>query len=175
MSLVLLIGKRQSGKTSACRRLAGLASNRGLTACGIIAPAVYESQQCVGYDVVDLATGRSTRLATTDGPGVEQVGRFYFTSDGLALGKSALECALELSDRFVIVDEVGPLELAGGGWAGHVDRLACRQNLTVLTVRPSLARQVAERWNVAPESQCDLARGTDAAIDSVMRRVSREE
>lgn len=146
MSLALLVGDRQSGKTTTCRRLFEQARARGTTVAGILAPAVHQAGRCVGYEVVDLATGGSTRLATVDGPGVEQVGRFHFLAEGLALGRAALEQALELPPRLLIVDEVGPLELAGGGWSEQLDRLADRPGFTLLVVRRELATQVAQRW-----------------------------
>lgn len=169
MSLALLVGDRHSGKTTTCRRLAERMCARGSTAGGIIAPAVHEAGGCVGYDVVDLANGRSTRLATIDGPGTEQVGRFHFLPAGLAFGKAALEQAAELTGGLVIVDEVGPLELEGGGWCQQLDQLADRRGLTLLTVRRSLAVEVARRWNAPATSLHDLVDGPDAIIARLIR------
>jgi nucleoside-triphosphatase THEP1 len=171
MSLVLLVGDRHSGKTTACQRLATLTRARGLTVGGIVAPAVHQAGRCVGYEVLDLGTGQSTRLATVEGRGVEQVGRFHFLLEGLALGRAALERAAELPPRLVIVDEVGPLELTGRGWAPHLDQLAGRQGFTLFTVRPSLAAQVAERWNVSPPAWHDLARGSRAVVDTLIKSI----
>jgi nucleoside-triphosphatase THEP1 len=168
MSVILLVGDRHSGKTSTCRRLAELLRARGASVGGIVAPAIHEADRCVGYDVVDLMTGHSARLAALDGPGVEQVGRFHFLADGLALGRAALDNAAESCPRLVIVDEVGPLELAGRGWAAHLDQLAGRPGFTLFTVRRNLAGQVAGRWKAAPQASQDLAWGPDAAIDALI-------
>jgi nucleoside-triphosphatase THEP1 len=175
MSLALLVADRQSGKTSTCQHVADAARARGLTVGGILSPAVHEEGRCVGYRVVDLSTGESALLATLEGPGVEQVGRFHFTEDGLALGRAALAGAAEKSDQLVIVDEVGPLELAGGGWAEAMDQLAVRSGFTLATVRTSLVEQVAERWNVSHQLVYDLAAGSSAVVDSLMNLVKREE
>jgi nucleoside-triphosphatase THEP1 len=165
MSLALLVGDRHSGKTSTCRRLAELMRARGLGVGGIVAPAVYQAGRCAGYDVTDLGTGHTTRLATLDGPGVEQVGRFHFLAEGLALGRAALENVAESCRRLVIVDEVGPLELAGRGWAPYLNRLVDRQGVTLFAVRRSLAGQVAERWGASAQTSHDLTEGPDAVID----------
>jgi len=154
MSLILLIGDRHSGKTSTCRRLAELMRARGVSVGGIVAPAVYQAGRCVGYDVTDLITGRATRLATVDGPGAERVGRFHFLAEGLTLGRAALERAVKLPHRLVIVDEVGPLELTGRGWAPHLDQL-----------------QVAERWNVSPHSLHNLAGEADAVVNTLIKSI----
>ena len=171
MSLALLIGDRQSGKTSTCRRLAESARARGLTVGGIIAPAVYEQQSCAGYDVVDLATNHSTRVAAIDVAGEEQVGCFHFLKEGLALGRAALENAAELPHELVIVDEVGPLELSGGGWCAQLGPLARRDGFTLFAVRRTLATKVAQRWKAAPRCCHDLADGADAIIECLIQSI----
>jgi nucleoside-triphosphatase THEP1 len=128
----------------------------------------------VGYDVVDLATGRTTLLATTDGLGVEQVGQFSFLAEGLALGRAALETAAETPHGLVIVDEVGPLELTGGGWSKQLDRLAGRPGCTLLAVRRDLAAEVARRWNVPAWGIYKLAKGSDTVIDAVIKLVETD-
>jgi nucleoside-triphosphatase THEP1 len=171
VSLALLIGDRQSGKTSTCRRLAEAARTRGLRVGGIIAPAVYEQQTCIGYDVVDLTTGQSTRLAAIDVEGVEHVGRFHFLPDGLALGRAALSSAAEVGCDLVIIDEVGPLELSDGGWCTQLDALVRQEGLTLFAIRRSLATEIAHRWNVAPERSHDLADGAETIIDRLLRSI----
>lgn len=171
MSLALLIGDRHSGKTSTCRQLAELTRARGLTVGGIIAPAVHREGSCVGYDVVDLATGRSTRLATIDGPGVEQVGRFHFLAEGLAFGRTALEDAAQSPRALVIVDEVGPLELSDGGWAVQLSQLADREGFTLFTVRRSLAARVADYWNAPQPAVYDLAVGSDTVVQALHEHI----
>lgn len=171
MSLALLVGDRHSGKTSTCRRLVELGRARGLTVGGIVAPAVHHADRCTGYDVVDLATGRSTRLATVQAPGVEQVGGFHFLPEGLAFGNAALKRAVETAHRLVIVDEVGPLELAGGGWAEQLDPLAARRGSTLFVVRRALAAHLARRWNAPDGSLHDLADGPDAVLEALLKSI----
>lgn len=171
MSLALLVGDRQSGKTTTCRRLAESVRTRGLTAGGIVAPAVHQAGGCVGYDVVDLATNHATRLAAIDAAGVEHVGCFHFLPEGLALGKAALESAAGLPHDLVIVDEVGPLELSGGGWHAQLDPLARRDGLTLFAIRRSLMTEVAQRWDVAPQRCHDLADGADTIIERLIRLI----
>jgi iron complex transport system ATP-binding protein len=174
MSLTLLIGDRGQGKTSACQRLAERARARELSVGGIVAPAVHEAGEFVGYDLVDLASTRSARLATVGDAGVENVGRFQFLAEGLALGRSALEQAAQTAHQLVIVDEVGPLELGGAGWARQLDVLAGRRGFMLFTVRRSLADQVARRWGASAEAQVDLAQEGNAAVDVLMERITAD-
>jgi nucleoside-triphosphatase THEP1 len=190
MGVALLVGDRQAGKTLTCRRLAEAARGRGLTVGGIIAPAVHEAGHCVGYDVVDLTSGCSTRLATADvlapasqprcapisgapapGSGEERAGCFHFHVEGLAFGRAALAFAAESQDRLIIVDEVGPLELAGGGWAAALGRLSGRAGCVLLVVRRGLVAPVAARWGTRSSPCYDVAQGADAIIEAVLKSV----
>lgn len=176
MTLVLLIGDHGQGKTRACRRIAESAAAAGVVVGGIVQPAIYYGETCLGYDVVDLASGRSAPLARTDDKGVTQVGRFHFLAEGLAFGQAALDRAVESPPQFAVVDEVGPLELSGGGWRRQVDRLANRAGLTLLSVRRSLADQAASRWGSIvvglaadqPPIRLDLAQGEDAIVGAAV-------
>jgi hypothetical protein len=70
------------------------------------------------------------------------------------------------------VDEVGQLELDGGGWSRQIDQLLVeRPGLTLLVVRRELATRVAQRWNMPLDSCYDLAQGPDAVIADVIKRV----
>ncbi len=171
MSLALLIGDRQCGKTSTCRRLVELARGRGHAVAGLIAPAVYQAGNLTGYDVVDLATHDSTRLASTDAIGTEHVGRFRFLDEGLAFGRAALQHATNPDHGIVIVDEVGPLELSGGGWHNYLAPLAKRDGLTLFTVRRSLTDKIARFWEVAPDHRFDLNDGADEIVERLIQLV----
>jgi len=172
MKVQLLVGARRSGKTTTCQLLAETARRRGLRVGGIVSPPLYAGGRCVGYRVVDLASGRSEPLANETGPGLERAGRFHFTSAGLALGRAALETAALAAVDLVIVDEVGPLELAGGGWSQRLDRVAERPGCMVLSVRSSLAVRAAARWRVPRELIRDLASGSDKTIADVLKTVT---
>ncbi|HVP11745.1 MAG TPA: nucleoside-triphosphatase [Phycisphaerae bacterium] len=176
--LAMLIGDQRQGKTLACRLLAEQARAAGFSIGGIIQPAVYEADVCIGYDIVDLAVGHRVHLAVIGGGGVERVGRFEFLADGLALGKAAIRQAAQEHPRLLIIDEVGPLELAGGGWSEQLDELVQRHadrpavpprkdvgaaesgrqpgrlasQLMLCSVRRSLLAEVRARWGSAQDS-----------------------
>jgi len=162
VSLILLTGDRHHGKTTACRRLADAARERGYTIGGVVAPAVFQDDQCAGYDVIDLARRRTAPLARIDAVGAERAGCFQFLAEGLALGKAALDFAVSSRPRLVVVDEVGPLELSGGGWSAALTPLASRPEMTLFTVRRRLTPEIARRWTTPPEMILDLADGPDA-------------
>lgn len=175
----LLTGGHRQGKTTTCRRLIERVRDAGFTVGGIVQPAVCEGGLCVAYDVVDVASGRSVRLAEV---GCKEagvlVGRFCFAAEGLAFGRAALAEAVRLAPELLVVDEVGPLELSGGGWAPELSLTPARARLTVLTVRRGLVDAVWARWggggvgDTERDWMCrDLDDGEEQIVEALVTRL----
>ncbi len=136
----LVVGPSGSGKTRLVTALAKAISDRGAVPGGIVAPRRVRAGTTVGYDVVDLAGGGTRALASVTPPGV-RVGRFYLDPESLSFAEGAITEAMR-DCNVIIVDEVGPLELRGGGHARAVSALKGWSGGVVLTVRPRLVDRV---------------------------------
>jgi nucleoside-triphosphatase THEP1 len=148
--LILWTGKRHCGKTTSVFKLAESVRSEGFTVAGLLAPAVYEGERLVGFDLVDLKRGRrialaSRRVKTSD------LGCVSFTDEGIRFGKEGLALESARTAELVIVDEFGPLELAGRGWRKEVDLLlASVEAVVVLVVRDELVEQVRDIYKNYP-------------------------
>ena len=144
--LILWTGPKHSGKTAAAWNLIESLRAEGFTVAGLLAHSVYENGILVGFDALDLSTGRRARLLNRAGPGAAtDVGPFAFNEEGLRIGRAALSSKATRKAELVVVDEFGPLELRGGLWRDAVDRLAAEADkLLLLVVREDLRRTVAE-------------------------------
>jgi nucleoside-triphosphatase THEP1 len=144
---VVLTGRSGSGKTSLAISIAEALRRRAVPVAGILSPGRWESGKRSGFDIVDAASGRRARLSSRNAamrPGA--VVPFTFDPEGLQLGRAALRPEAMPARAVVFVDEVGPLELRGGGWSDALDRLADRDGPLVLVVREGLVDRVAARW-----------------------------
>jgi len=111
---------------------------------GILAHRVMEGGRVIGYDLEVIGEEAHSVLARKKGIGLEKAGPFTFSDEGLARGRQALRNAV--SAEIVLVDEIGPLELRGGGWAGEIEELLRESKaLVILVVREELQKQVM-RW-----------------------------
>jgi nucleoside-triphosphatase THEP1 len=143
-NLVLWIGPKHSGKSTAVGRLVDRVVAEGFSVAGILAPAIYRDGVLAGFDVVNVATGLRMPLARRTPKPSGDTGRFAFCPGGLRFGNAALGSTQTRSAALVIVDEFGPLELRGKGWRGAVDRLVSGFPGTLLVVvREELAGEVA--------------------------------
>jgi nucleoside-triphosphatase THEP1 len=148
-SVFILAGHTGSGKTTLAGEVVEGLRARGLRVGGILAPGLLEDGRRTGFDIANLTTGESARLAREHGAEARlhpQWSRFAFSPDGLALGQRALGPDARTAD-IILVDEVGPFELAGGGWAPSLDRLVGEHaGPLLLVVRASIVDAVRRRW-----------------------------
>jgi nucleoside-triphosphatase THEP1 len=112
--ILVLTGPVHSGKTSFLRRLLPDLRMRGIPVCGYLSPAVGGDWDVLGYDLLDVRTGGSLPFLRTAGEsGWPRVGPYFILPDGLRAAETSI-----LSwkpGELLIVDEVGPLEISGGG------------------------------------------------------------
>jgi nucleoside-triphosphatase THEP1 len=155
----IIEGDRGSGKTTLLARAVALLRSAGERSAGILAPAIRVGEERLGYDLLDVASGDARPLCRRDFPdqGVS-AGPFFFDPEAIRAGRGILSRAVEERAGVILIDEVGGLELDGGGWSPALDTLrrTFRGNL-LLTVRPSLVERVIERWHVYPTRVWDAS------------------
>jgi len=146
--LVLLTGPKHSGKTTALLALADRARGAGHAVAGLAAPAVREGNAIIGYDALDLATGRRAPLLQAAGDRAPDVGRFVFVPRGREMAAAALKAAEGAA--LAAVDEFGLLERSGGGWRAAAEQLIVTSaGVVVLVVRRELLDAVAGLYAAA--------------------------
>jgi nucleoside-triphosphatase THEP1 len=175
-SAVVITGATGSGKTTLTREVIERLRARGLRVAGILAPGILTGGRRTGFDLVNLATGEQLPLAREQGnPGGSHArwSRFAFSPEGLALGRRALTDDARGAD-VMVVDEVGPFELSGGGWAQPLDALAHGYGgALLLVVRESVVDAVRARWGAADTTVCDVADADPDAIADRLQQGSR--
>ncbi len=146
--IYILTGGINSGKTSALSSWVALWRRQGRVVRGILAPARWIKGQKVSYDIQDVLTGKHFLYASREPlENAESYGDFWFSREGLDFGENLLS-SLGPETEICVVDEIGPLELAGRGWAASFRSLLSHppQNLVVV-VRESLVRDVTEAFS----------------------------
>jgi len=77
----------------------------------------------------------------------------------------------------IIIDEVGPLELEGRGWASILEELMKETEMVQLwTVRESILESVMEQWSIPAERICHLGKDKiEETIKKIIADVRNDE
>jgi general stress protein 26/nucleoside-triphosphatase THEP1 len=152
---ILLIGGIGGGKTSVGLRLLSLLRHADLPPGGILAPRIVDGEETVGYSLVDLSTNTTHPFASVE-PGGIAIGRFFVSREGLELAHRAVRRSSR--ERAVtFVDEVGRLELSGGGHAPALRELLSSSSIPILLVRDELADEVGRTFGLRDPLAFDVA------------------
>jgi len=129
----------------------------GLRIAGFVQPALRRDGETVAISVRDLVTGEETRLAERAEPDSGEAGtRFRFHEGGWLAARAAL--ARAGAGDWLVIDELGPVELRGGGHLEAARAAVLRQDLAgvVVVVRRSLVPALLDALSLAPAAVVDL-------------------
>lgn len=146
----IVTGEVGGGKTGFIENLVKTLERNKVPVGGIISRKINDSKGKTGYDIVNILTGYQIPfLRQGPGSGEDRVGRFIILKDGLEEGRKILDSLALPPDGFVVIDEVGFLELNDDGWAENLNKLLdSSHNRIILAVRLSLLDKVKIKWNL---------------------------
>jgi nucleoside-triphosphatase THEP1 len=144
-SIYLLTGEIKSGKTT---RLQKWAANNN--ADGILAPVIEGKRH-----LVRIKSGESKLLEYAGGDKaieLTKIGNYNFLTSVFEWGRNEMYYAFLGKPEWLIIDEIGPLELRGEGMEPEVNKIMADSSQTdmnvVLVVRKSLIENVIEHYGL---------------------------
>ncbi len=170
--LLILTGPVHGGKTSFLKGFLEGQKKAELLFHGILSLAHFEGHRRLGYDGLDIQSGeRFPFLRKFPEPGWTQVGPYGVVPEGLARARAAIRNVRD-SDLCVI-DEMGPLELDGGGfWPCFLELQENRKPLLTV-VRQELVKPFSLACGGEPLifrlAEPDLDRRLRQAIATILR------
>jgi nucleoside-triphosphatase THEP1/energy-coupling factor transporter transmembrane protein EcfT len=166
---VVITGSSGTGKTPLVESLARRLLEADRRIAGFVQPAIVTDGQKQGFRIRDLASGETGRLAHKVGRGKGDFGSpFEFFDEGFEVGRRALT---DLDPGvIVLVDELGPVELRGGGhWPAVEDALRATEIAgLVVVVRRTLVPALVEALDAADVTVIDLEDGDDEPIERAL-------
>lgn len=179
--VVILSGEIQGGKTGYLRRLLEELKKKDLKMKGFMAVGVHDEKgERYGYDLHSVESGESSLyIRKTPAQGWFRHGRFSFSKEGQAFGEKILQDISSENTELAVIDELGPVELKGKGWASEVERLLSQCRCVHLwVVRKTLLKRMIRQWNIGDVLLVDVAEDQVAdaaeAIFSFVRDNSKQ-
>ncbi|MFQ6010819.1 MAG: NTPase [Nitrososphaerales archaeon] len=121
------------GKTKILSRIVLTIRSQGFTIGGVVTREVKVRGRREGFDIVDLRTDRTARLAAINQKTGPPVGKYRISLRALEeIGVSAMSTAVSHSD-LIVCDEIGPMELCSPEFK-RASTLAVRSSKPMLGV-----------------------------------------
>jgi nucleoside-triphosphatase THEP1 len=177
-AIFLVTGAVGAGKTSFLQTLAEELKKKGIPVAGFLAQGVVEDGRKKGYRLLDLASGESRPFGEVrNRRGRIHTGRFTFNRETLRWGEDLLwQAVSDERNAVIIVDEVGPLELKGKGWAPALERLLRESDHPqVWSVRSRSREAVMKAWNFRPAAVIEVTGQTPGDLVRLLEREVREK
>lgn len=155
--VVIITGEKHSGKTTFALDLVNYLKEKGIALGGFLAPGFFVDNRRASFDMLALATGETYPLCSIHPRNGIRIGPFWFDEKTLQIGHQLLDPAQLGAANIIFIDEVGPLELNGDGWAAAIDKLMQQPRLTlVMVVRRSMTEQVISKWQLINTKVFDI-------------------
>jgi nucleoside-triphosphatase len=160
---ILIRGKPGCGKSTLIEKMIKLIQQKGMQIGGISTPELREGHR-LGFEIVNMMTGERGILAHKDQPDGPRVSQYRVNlSDLDSIGVKGIKEALEKNVDFIIIDEIGKMELVSGafqeavwdaldvgkvlgtiGQISHpfITKIYSREDLKVITLTPQNREQV---------------------------------
>ncbi|MEN2974842.1 MAG: NTPase [Candidatus Caldarchaeales archaeon] len=132
--LYALTGPPRSGKTTAVIKIKELLESAKVKVDGMFTEEIKVSGDRLGFTVTRIATGEKGIMAHVDIKSIHRIGRYGV--DMKVLEEVGVRGIIEGIDNseFLIIDEVGPMELLSDKFIVAVKRVLSHQVPTVVTV-----------------------------------------
>ena len=139
--IFILTGPIHSGKTSLLKKIADTLKTNEYRVDGFLSESIWKRNEIIGYDLFDLKGEKSYPFIRREGnERWQRIGSFFFIPRGLAKAHKIILCSHD--GDFLIIDEVGPLELKGEGlWPALKDIISNPMRKCLIVVRKSILKK----------------------------------
>jgi nucleoside-triphosphatase len=151
--ILLLTGTPGVGKTTVVMKVVDSLRAKGYQVGGMVSREVRSNGVRVGFELIDLASGRSGWLARVDAGTGPSVGKYRVNLGDLeSIGANAIICAAEKCE-VVVIDEIGPMELFSESFSEAVQRAVNGAKLVIAVVHQSTRNNLIDSVKNRPDAE----------------------
>ncbi len=151
--IIIITGEQGSGKTTFLQEMIFGLANNDVQIAGILAEGFWKNYERDHFELIDLKSKNSILYCQRKPKeGWEKLRHFYINPDGQKFGEAALDTGYLMNADIVVIDEIGPFELKGKGWAKAIESILRRlPELTMIwVVRENLLNEVTDHFKIKP-------------------------
>jgi nucleoside-triphosphatase len=151
--LLFITGSSGTGKTSVLLKTLDVLKARGHSVGGMISREVRTCGTRVGFEILDLSSGRRGWLAHVNLKSGPRIGKYRVNMEDLDnIGSEAITTAVENAE-IVAIDEIGPMELHSERFKEAVKKAVESRNLVLGTVHWKARDRLIEEIRAREDSE----------------------
>jgi nucleoside-triphosphatase THEP1 len=146
----IISGNKNQGKTTQIKRIVSQLQKSKKKVMGFYSEKVIKDNNIVGYDIVTIPYKEKFKFLRMIGSEKQQrIGPFYIDDFALAEGVIQIKKAIINQVDYLIIDEVGKLELTNKGWYAALERAFSQfKGEIILAVRTEFVEKVIQKWQL---------------------------
>lgn len=148
--IFIITGEQGSGKTTFLTDVVNGLKKSKVSVGGILAEGYWKNDQRDRFDLVNQATNEKVVFCQREVvEGWEKIRHFYINPEGQQFGENALEIDNLGNVDVIVVDEIGPFELKGKGWAEPVNQILSKTSIVkLLVIRKALLEEIVKNFRI---------------------------
>jgi len=147
--MIIIHGDKNQGKTTQLKRIIDLLKSNNKTVAGFYSEKISKDDIVLGYDLLTISENVKTPfLNINTSKNKETIGRFSINNSALEIGNYEIEKAILKNVDYIVLDEVGKLELDNKGWHDAIIKLHSNfSNEIIFCVRTEFVESIIEKFN----------------------------
>ena len=149
-NVILISGGVADGKTTIVKELVKELKAADRSISGFISPRIMAKGKTIGYDIEIINTSERLeflRENTIDLKG-STIGKYLINEAALLKARQVLNIAMGQAFEFVVIDEVGRLEIGGGGWYKELKNLLETDATLIVSIRDEFTDEVIKCFDI---------------------------
>ncbi len=147
--MIIIHGDKNKGKTTKVKALIEELISQNKSISGFYSEKVISNNQIAGYDLVTVADDKTYPFLTVKPiKNAIKIGRFYIDKKAIQTANQIIQKAIKDKVDYIIIDEVGQLELDEQGWFNIINILNTSYYGTLIfCIRTEFVKQVIQKWS----------------------------
>ena len=148
--ITIISGEKQSGKSTKLLKIVSDLQSEGKICSGIIALGTFKNNKRYSFEIQDITTKETMQIMSIkENSEFKKIGRFFINPQGFQFGEMVLEKAITSNSDYIIIDEIGSLELNENGWFSILKEALKTEKKIIITVRKTLLKEIVKKFNIS--------------------------
>ena len=147
--MIIIHGNKNQGKTTQVKRVIKHLLNKNKTIMGFYSEKIIINDIVIAYDLITVPQNEKYPFLNSIKKNKQQIGSFFIDKHAITKGFSQIEKAIINNTDYVIIDEVGKLELDNKGWNIAIEKLLYEfKGEIILSIRTEFIEEIIEKWKL---------------------------